>query len=280
MAIALSHTQAAPLLDAYRRGEEKAMTSFDLSRSQVEVSLSPGGVRMPDGQMITWNMLEKILQSLNGCFTLNGNDLHKIQAYSSTTERMCSLMPTTGAPTLLLGGFPMHRIKDVDPWEDTRRKLHAAAPINGRVLDTTTGLGYTAIQASRTAQEVVTVEIDPTVLDIAQQNPWSEALFTTKHISQLIGDSAEVITEFPDSFFDRIIHDPPTFSLAGDLYSRSFYTQVHRVLNRRGRVFHYVGDPASSLGKRVTRGVVQRLKEAGFQTVQPHPRAFGVVAYR
>lgn len=280
MAVVLSHFQVAPLLDAYRYGAEKAIISLDLSRSKVEVSLSSDGVPLPDGQLLTRQMLDEIVRTPNGCFLLAEQELHKIQAYSDTTARMCSLMPTSGAPTLLIGGFPMHRIRDVDPWQDTIHKMEAISPVMGRVLDTTTGLGYTAIQASQSADQVITVELDPAVLEIAKQNPWSNALFENKEITQLVGDSCEVITEFADGYFHRVVHDPPTFSLGGDLYSQSFYREVFRVLTKKGRMFHYIGDPSSSFGKRITKGVVQRLKAVGFNRVQPIPKAFGVVAYR
>jgi predicted methyltransferase len=77
-----------------------------------------------------------------------------------------------------------------------------------------------------------------------------------------------------------IIHDPPMFSLAGDLYSLGFYRQAFRVLKNNGRMFHYAGDPQSKSGARVTAGVMRRLQEAGFRRVVRAPRAFGVVAYK
>ena len=84
---------------------------------------------------------------------------------------------------------------------------------------------------------------------------------------------------FEDESFTCIIHDPPTFSLAGDLYSGEFYRQLHRRLRRKGRLFHYIGDLESRSGRNVARGVVRRLQEAGFARVVRRPRAFGVVAY-
>ena len=144
-------------------------------------------------------------------------------------------MPTAGAPTMLVAGFPMHRIKDTDPWRDSEAKIAAAAPVVGDVLDTTTGLGYTAILAARTAASVVTVEIDPAGLEIARQNPWSRELFEDPKIRQIVGDVYEEIKELPTGTFRRVLHDPPTFSLAGELYSRDFYRQVHRVLRPAAR---------------------------------------------
>jgi predicted methyltransferase len=203
-----------------------------------------------------------------------------VQRFSTATNRLCSLMPTESAPALLVAGFPMHRIKDTNPHRDALAKVQSVQPVAGRVLDTTTGLGYTAIEASRTAQSVMTVEIDPAVLEIAQINPWSRGLFESPKITRRLGDITEWVEELETKSFSRIIHDPPTFSLAGELYAGSLYAELYRVLTPGGRLFHYLGDPDSKLGHQVTRGAVERLRRAGFKSVRPYPRAFGVVAYK
>ncbi len=279
--LVLSHYQARPLLEARRRGERRARSSPDLGLSQVEVELEPAGARFPSGVLVRWEHVEEVASHETACFWADAEGvLHKVQRFSEVTNRLCALMPTARAPTLLLSGIPMHRIKGVDPWEDTRLKVRTLAPLRGRVLDTATGLGYTAIQAAATAREVVTVELDPAVLEVARLNPWSRPLFETPHIRQLVGDVAELVAEFEEAGFARIIHDPPAFRLAGELYSTAFYRHLHRILRPGGRLFHYVGDPHSPSGRRVTRGVVRRLREAGFRRVLQRPRAFGVVAYR
>ena len=68
--------------------------------------------------------------------------------------------------------------------------------------------------------------------------------------------------------------------VSGHLYSRDFYSEMHRVLKPGGKVFHYIGDPDSKSGRRVTAGSIQRLKQVGFKQVNRAPRAFGVVAYK
>jgi predicted methyltransferase len=89
-----------------------------------------------------------------------------------------------------------------------------------------------------------------------------------------------VIETLEDGRFHRIIHDPPTFSLAGHLYSGDFYAEMYRVLKPGGKVFHYIGDPESKSGRRITAGVIRRLELVGFAHVKQAPRAFGVVAYK
>ena len=278
--IVLSYVQVEPLLKAKKQGRTSVETSLDLGLTTATVTLTPGGVEFPNGEHLDWHSIEKISKSEVNCFILEDDAIRPVQVFSEYTNRLCSLMPTKGAPSMLIAGFVMHRIKDIDPMQDTRRKIAAVSPIVGRVLDTATGLGYTAIEASKTASEVVTIELDPGVQEIARLNPWSQALFHNSRIHQLMGDAFEVVQTFEDESFSRVIHDPPTFSLAGELYSGAFYQQLYRVLKRGGRLFHYAGDPNSKASGGVTRGAMRRLQEAGFSRVVRRPEAYGVVAYK
>ena len=278
--IVLSYIQAEPLLKAKQQGITFVEISPDLGLTKIIVPLTTEGIAFPNGEHLDWRSIEKISKSEVNCFILEDNTIRPIQVFSEYTNRVCSLMPTKGAPSMLIAGFVMHRIKDVDPMQDTLRKIAAISPIVGRVLDTATGLGYTAIEAAKTADEVVTIELDPGAQQIARLNPWSQALFQTPKIRQIMGDAYEVIQTCEDGNFSRIIHDPPTFSLAGELYSGVFYQQLFRVLKRGGRLYHYIGDPNSKASGGVTKGALKRLKEAGFARVVRKPDAYGVVAYK
>ncbi len=278
--IVLSYVQVEPLLKAKKQGQTTVEISPDLGLTTVIVTLTPEGLEFPNGERLDWRSIEKISKSEVNCFVLENNTIRPMQVFSEYTNRICSLMPTRGAPSMLIAGFVMHRIKDIDPMQDTLRKITAVSPIVGRVLDTATGLGYTAIEASKTADEVVTIELDPSVQEIARLNPWSQTLFNNPKIHQIMGDACEVVQTIEDESFSRIIHDPPTFSLAGELYSGAFYRQLYRVLKRGGRLFHYTGDPHSKASGGVTKGVLRRLQEAGFARVVRRPDAYGVVGYK
>jgi len=278
--VILSYVQARPLLEAYKQGQTALETSLDLGMTKTSVRLTEEGVTFPGGERLTWARIEKISQSEVNCYTVTEQNYQAIQVFSEETNRVCSLMPTRGAPSMLIAGFVMHRIKDVDPWLDTQRKIAAITPISGRVLDTATGLGYTAILAARNADAVTTIELDPGAQAMARLNPWSQELFDNPKITQVMGDAYEVVPTFADESFGRVIHDPPTFSLAGDLYSGVFYRELYRVLKRGGRLFHYIGDPNSKASGGVTRGALRRLQESGFTRVVRHPEAYGVVAYK
>ena len=278
--IILSYVQAELLLKAKQQGITSVQISPDLGLSTVIVTLTSEGITFPNGEHLDWRSIEKISTSEVNCFILEHNAVSAIQVFSEYTNRVCSLMPTRGAPSMLIAGFVMHRIKDIDPMQDTLRKIAAISPIVGRALDTATGLGYTAIEAAKTADEVVTIELDPGAQEIARLNPWSRALFYSSKIHQIMGDAYEVVQTFEDGSFARIIHDPPTFSLAGDLYSGAFYRQLFRVLKRGGRLYHYIGDPNSKASGGVTKGALKRLQEAGFARVVRRPEAYGVVGYK
>lgn len=277
-AIVLSHYQVAPLLKARPAGEAIATTSADLNLTMIEVTLRDDGIAFPGGETLTWDDARRIVREETRCFTLIDGAIDPISFFSEDTGWVRTLYPTASAPTMLVSGISMHRIKGVDPHTDTLRKIKAAAPIHGRVLDTATGLGYTAIEAAKTAAHVVTIELDPAGLQVARHNPWSRALFTAPNIEQIVGDAFAHVATFPDHTFSRIIHDPPMFNMAGELYSGAFYRQLFRILKPNGRLFHYIGDLESASNRALVPGIIKRLKDAGFRRVDRRQEAFGVVA--
>lgn len=268
---------ARALLLAHQEGRSGSVVSLDLGRTRTHVALGSAGAAV-DSAEASWDALEEIAGEPRKVFACVDGAWRPVQVFSETTRWLRSLCPTPSAPTVLVSGIPMHRIKACDPVTDTRAKLKALGAPRGRVLDTAMGLGYTAIEAARTAEHVLTLEIDPAAVEIARWNPWSHALFESPKIEVRIADAAVEIGGMPSGEWSAVIHDPPTIALGGDLYSQAFYAQLHRVLRRKGRLFHYVGDPDSGHGARLTPGVMRRLSQAGFSRVERAPEAFGVVA--
>lgn len=279
-ALILSRLQAVPILDALKQGRPSVATTLDLGLTSVDLDLQERGVVLPDGSIVPEECLKQIAKKENNCFAVDGGDCRPVHRFSPEFNRSYTLRATAGAPTMLISGFPMHRIKETTPDRDTEQKLAAAGLLTGRVLDTTTGLGYTAIGAMRRGARVTTVELDPAVLEIGRENPWSRELFDNPRIEQRVGSSFDIIREFAAGEFQTVMHDPPTFSLAGDLYSLEFYREAYRVLTSGGRMFHYIGDLESRSGRVVSKGVVRRLLEAGFKRVTRHPEAFALLAHR
>lgn len=278
--IVMSYHQARAILDARHQARASVRVSLDLEMTHTELALHPEGVALPSGEIVRWAVIGQIVDRENTCFRVDGGEAHAIQSYSHIYDRAYSLYPTEYAPTMLVSGKPMHRIKGTDPHRDTLSKMAAIGHASGFVLDTCTGLGYTASEAAKTAALVTTIELDPAAQEIARQNPWSQGLFNNNRIVQIIGDTAEIIIGIETASYNLIIHDPPMFSLGGELYSLDFYHEAYRVLKPRGKMFHYIGNPDSASGATVTKGVMKRLSQAGFHTIIPKPAAFGVLAAR
>jgi len=276
----LSHYQTEIILQARKEGKTNVTTSTDLGLHLSNIRLANNACLLPGDIALPWSVLEHINENENSCFIIEHGEAHPIRVESQISGRIYTLMPTEKAPTMLISGIPMHRIKDTNPYRDTLEKIRTLTPVRGKVLDTATGLGYTAIEAAKTAQLVITIEIDPAVIEIARHNPWSHALFNNPHIQQIIGDSFDEIEHFDPESFDCIVHDPPTIQLAGDLFSSAYYKQAYRILKRNGRMFHYIADPDSKIGQRLSGGITQRLHQAGFTRIIPKPKAFGIVAYK
>lgn len=273
----LTHAEADTLLAAIRAGRPEAVVSLDLGRSETAVCIEQGAARIGAAALAP-AALAKIAAEPNKCFRIVDGKPQAAALFSATTGWARSLLPTDEAPTTLAAGFTMHRIRGITPLADTRAKVRALGGGRGRVLDTATGLGYTAIALARTGRKVLTVELDPTAIELARMNPWSRELFTSSNIEIVIGDVAELAAGWDTGAFSAILHDPPTVQLGGALYSGAFYRQLRRLLKPGGRLFHYVGDPQSGYGAKTTAGVLRRLQEAGFENVRRHPPAFGVTA--
>lgn len=169
------------------------------------------------------------------------------------------------APTIEINGIRMHKTKGTDPFSNAKLKILKLKVKKGmRVLDICTGLGYTAIWAAIFGGQVTSIERDINVLEMAEFNPWSEEL---SNIEILIGDALEVIKQLDNDYYDRVINDPPRFSVAGELYSLAFFEEIFRVLKPGGIFFQYTGFPQERYrGKSIVKGIGERLRKIGFIT--------------
>lgn len=146
----LSSRQARAICEARAVGAATVAVSLDLGLTTLEVTLTPERALLPRDLWIGWDDLAAIAEREEACYAVRApGEVERIGRFSEALRRHYSLFPTTGAPTILIAGFSMHRIKGTDPQQDTLAKVRAAAPLRGRILDTSTGLGYTAIEAAR-----------------------------------------------------------------------------------------------------------------------------------
>jgi predicted methyltransferase len=270
---------AQKLLLAYSEGKKSAIIDFDLGFSQKEVILKEYEIEV-ENLVFPFELIEQIAKK-QAIFELS--EPPKIIAFYD--ERYYKLEPIeNSAPTLEIDGIRMHRTKMVSPLEDAENKIILAAiQINDEVLDICTGLGYTAISAMDVGARVTTIEKDHNVIEIAKYNPYSRVLFENNvknKIKLIINDASEEIKSFGDESFDVVLHDPPRFSLAGELYSEGFYRDLYRILRKGGRLLHYVGNPGSKYrGKDFVKGVQNRLVNVGFE-VQKTPDGESVLGFK
>lgn len=187
-------------------------------------------------------------------------------------------------PILEIDGLRMQLVRDfktpLDYAKEVVKRLQIPKTGEFTVFDSCMGLGYTAIEAAKvlSVKLVVTCEFSPAVVTLAQWNPFSDFLFVkdTK-IILMKGSSSDLIKDFQSAMFDFVIHDPPRFSHAPDLYSTDFYTNLYRVCKNRARVFHYVGSVGKDKGRKIENEVEKRLLVAGFKDIKYIPRLQGLL---
>lgn len=253
-----------------RQGGGALDCSLDLGRSRADVVVDAAG----------WSWQGSRYPFLESCrdrtvYRWADGGFEPVARFS---RALIKLVPTEwGPPTFEIDGIKMLPTAQVSPWEDARAKVALIEPRGKAILDTCGGLGYFAAWCvAGGAASVLSFEKNPDVLWLRTLNPWSPAPDGVLRLVE--GDAVERVAALPDSTVDAILHDPPRFGIAGELYSQEFYGQLARVLRPRGRLFHYVGTPNRlTSGRDVPAEVARRLERAGFAT---EPRGDGLLAIR
>ncbi|MGB0133337.1 class I SAM-dependent methyltransferase [Dokdonella sp.] len=209
-----------------------------------------------------------------------GNDFEVVSRFAGS---LIKLVPTEwGAPTFEIDGIKMLVTSKISPMEDARRKVALIEPRGKRILDTCGGLGYFAaccLEAG--AADIDSYEKNSSVLWLRTLNPWSpdpDAPTSGGRLHLSHADISQAVSTLPNASVDALLHDPPRFGIAGELYSQAFYDELSRVLRRGGRLFHYTGSPNKlTSGRDLPREVSKRLDKAGFK---PQLALDGVLAIR
>ncbi len=271
---------AEELIKLARSGGGTTEVTLDLGITKSLVKVSRDYVVLGDFE-VSIHELRGVLGD-DTVYVVTNEGLVPIKFYDSSLRRYYKLraLGPDKAPTLEINGIHMHRIEGTDPWRDsiTKVKSLGRGVRGGYVLDVCTGLGYTASIALKLgASEVVSIEVDENVLKIAEYNPWSKGL---ERVKVLLGDATEVIHELSELTYTHIIHDPPRFETAGELYGLEFYKELYRVLKPKGKLFHYVGKPRWRRGSSIIKGVKERLERAGFIVIKWVEEAQGYLAIK
>jgi uncharacterized protein len=271
----LTRPLAEALLAARAAGLRRWSGSLDLGRSSAEVALAqdywqwhgrayPYPGKLKDRTIYHWD----------------GEEFSAVSRYAGT---LIKLVPTEwNVPTFEIDGIKMLPTAKESPLDDARRKVALVAPRDKVVLDTCGGLGYfAACCLDAGVARIQSFEKNADVLWLRTLNPWSpdpDAAASGGRLHLQHADVSQAIATVADASVDALLHDPPRFGIAGELYAQTFYDQLARVLRKGGRLFHYTGSPNKlTSGRNVPREVATRLEKAGFRA---EPALDGVLAQR
>jgi len=242
---------------AARAGAPTVECSLDLERSTTTVEVGEAG----------WSWQGRRYPWLESCkdrtiYYWTGEAFEPVARF---TTSLIKLVPTEwGPPTFEIDGIKMLATAQVSPYADAERKVGLIQPRGKVILDTCGGLGYFAAWClAGKARQVLSYEKNPDVIWLRSLNPWSPAVGGALTLTE--GDISERIATLPAASVDAVLHDPPRFGIAGELYSQVFYDHLARVLKRKGKLFHYTGAPnRQASGRDVPAEVAKRLRRAGF----------------
>jgi len=257
----LTHDTAKALLAARDAGLPAWSGSLDLGRSNGTATIAADTWQW-NGTAYAYpgKLKERTI------YYHDGDDFEPVSRFSGS---LIKLVPTEwGAPTFEIDGIKMLPTSKESPVDDARRKVALVEPRGKVIVDTCGGLGYFAACCLEAGVATMhSFEKSGDVLWLRTINPWSPDPDASEGRLQLThGDVSEAIAGIPEASVDALLHDPPRFGIAGELYSQVFYGQLARVLRRGGRLFHYTGSPNKlTSGRDVPREVAKRLEKAGFK---------------
>lgn len=249
---------AQQLIAARDRCEPMVNLSLDLGKTTSTVQAGPDSWIWQDQPFSYPTALKE-----RTVYAWNGSGFDPVARFAGS---LIKLVPTEwGPPTFEIDGIKMLPTSRTSPFEDARRKVALIRPRGKRVLDCCGGLGYFAHWClNDMAAAVHSFEKNDSVLWLRRINPWSpgdDPRLTLEH-----ADIAAAIHTLPAQAFDAVLHDPPRFGIAGELYSQKFYDALARVITRGGLLFHYTGTPNKlTSGRDVPQEVMRRLQKAGFK---------------
>lgn len=259
----------------FKVGRKISLLTVDFGKQVLEVKIQRNGIVLPDGREIKFPFRVKE----NFLYHIANDEIIPVAWFCEHAGLYYKLVPTEDWPTISLSSVPMHRKKLCSPQRDARAKIATLNPC-GIHLDTCAGLGYTAILSAHYANQVYCFEKDENVLEMAKLNPFSQGLFENPKIILKKADTSVEINQFPDNFFDTIMHDPPTFKLAPEMYSVEFYQALYRVLKPGGKLFHYTPLPGVKRGRNFPDKVKAKLKSVGFGNIKYFSSAQGLLCFK
>jgi len=199
------------------------------------------------------------------------------------TDRLYRVRLFNGFPILEIDGVRMNLVKELNPI------LYAKAVVDGlrvrkgmRVLECCMGLGYITEELRKRGAEVWAVEKRKEVVELSKATPWFSHLHKAENVRIINKPIEEFLKEAEEEglTFHRIVHDPPSPRLAGELYSRTLYRAYYNAAEPKAILYHYSGLPGQQRGWDEVERTAERLEEVGWRVLRKDKRLKGVFAQK
>ena len=234
--------------------------SLDLNISQSTIKILPSSKQfiLPSGEVVDFPSTFK--EKTRICYAIEKNQIFPLRLFSEKMNFYYKLVPTSNRPILTVSATPFHKKTFLDYIERSKLK--------GNVLDGGTGLGYSAIIASKTADKVMTVEWDSNILLMGTYNPYSSELFTTDKIQIIEDDITEYVSKCENNLFDNLIQDGGMPKSSGTFFSSNYASELYRVLKHKGKLVFYLPQHGKTKGRDFGAEQIRRLVNSGFKVLE------------
>ncbi len=136
------------------------------------------------------------------------------------------------------------------------------------VLEVCTGAGYKTNILIEKAEKVISVEKSEEVLELMEYNPYTKDLQKKQNL-EIINDDAVNFVKKTKEKFDKILHDPPTYKFAPELYHENFYKDLYNIAKDGCILFHYTGNPGNKFrGHDLVKATIERAISVGWKLIK------------
>ena len=174
-------------------------------------------------------------------------------------------------PILYINAVKMNVSKDkgIDGYnQDVIKSLEIKS--TDKVLEICTGAGYKTILLAEKAKSVVSIEKSEEVLELMKFNPYTKELLKNSTV-KIVNKNAALYVKKSKEKFTKILHDPPTFKFAPELYTVEFYKDLYGLAEDNALLFHYTGNPGNKFrGKDLASATIERAISAGWKLIKKY----------
>lgn len=256
------------ILEEFKRLPEM-QRRYPINFGFSELTLSKS--REGEGHFVDYESSPKIRE--RSCYSLDDDgSFEVIKHFSEESNLLYKLIPTKDWPSFSLSSAPMHQITRQSPegeFEARKALIESFAPKKtAKALDTCFGFGYLSKALLELGYSVTSCEVDINVLALVQLNPVSAPLFEESELFLSNCDIRSLLPTLHPGSFDIICNDPPTPSIARELYGNAYFSSLRSLLIPDGVLLQYCPRPNTKKRGRDFRAELEsRLNQVGFDSL-------------